>query len=178
MVWHCLDVVLLFTSLKASGECHRFLFANVWVFPKTDSVCVILLFLVSFRYFSGLHIPDYFISIWAIIKSSENECVQVIICIPSSAVFYWLFLGLNKGYLNSYFIIPRHLCSSGTRSLHLGVNDVCGWEGNSTVLTLSSCSETRRMRSHMSPRWNHNWQDAFFVQQSDRKRSPKELRRS
>lgn len=129
------------------------------MFPKTDSVCVILLFLVSLV--SPPFTTSYlFGPLWNQLKMN----VQVIICIPSSMVFYWLLLGLNKGYWNPYFLIPRHSCNSGTRSLHLGGNGVCGWERKLTVLTLSLCSKTRRMRSHMSPRWNHHWQDALFVQ--------------
>lgn len=80
--------------------------------------------------------------------------------------------------LNPHFIHPRSWRSSGTCSLHL-----CGgrrrfWGGNSAVSTLSLCGETRRMRSHTSPRWNRHWQDALFVPCNGVIGGPKELRQS
>lgn len=52
------------------------------------------------------------------------------------------------------------------------------WGGNSAVSTLSLCGETRRMRSHTSPRWNRHWQDALFVRCNGVIGGPKELRQS
>lgn len=52
------------------------------------------------------------------------------------------------------------------------------WGGNSAVSTLSLCGETRRMRSHTSPRWNQHWQDALFVRCNGVIGGPKELRQS
>lgn len=138
---------------KLQGKCSRFLFANLREFPKTDSVCVTFLFLVSFHSFLRLHIPDCFMS-WELWNQLQWICTGDWMHNQQPGLSLVVF----DLALMSFF--PDTRAAQG----HLGGNGVCGWEGNSTVLTLSLCSETRRMRSHTSPRWNHHWQDALFLQ--------------
>lgn len=85
--------------------------------------------------------------------------------------------------LSPHFIHPRSSSSSGTCSLHLrgGRRHVCGCfpEVETQLYQLCPCVvETRRMRSHTSPRWNRHWQDALFVRCNGVIGGPKELRQS
>lgn len=89
------------------GKCSRFLFANLREFPKTDSVCVTSLFLVSFHSFCDFtfQTASCLFGEWNRLRMNKHRWLDAY---PAALSFIGCF------WPDTYVVFPRHSGCSGT----------------------------------------------------------------